>query len=185
MPVSDLIGQMFTWDSFKVLYAVEQYHIMDSASPPIPVWDPLSLEHIWWTEYIFQYFYFNGCILILDNIGTVLKVKEWEKVKFLQLPIPSALSCQPIQQNTQESTPCGTHRALCWCGILNAIWRVRNRGHFMAGTECIRVKTPYEKLNLFLSEQHNSSLGIQMEREGWVEYCSGSSDSTRIGCAVF
>lgn len=55
----------------------------------------------------------------------------------------------------------------------------------MAGTERILVETAYEKLNLLSSEQHNSSLWIQIEREGWGEYRSGSFDSTRIGCAVF
>lgn len=34
-----------------------------------------------------------------------------------------------------------SNRTLCWCGFLNATWRVRNRGHFMAGTKCIRVET--------------------------------------------
>lgn len=56
----------------------------------------------------------------------------------------------------------------------------------MAGTKCIRVENPNEKLNLFLCvEQHNSCLWIQTERTCRGECCSSSPHSTRIGCALF
>lgn len=43
----------------------------------------------------------------------MLEVKwQKEKKKFLQLAVLSALSCQQIQQNTVESTLCGTQTEL-------------------------------------------------------------------------
>ena len=67
---------------------------------------------------------------------------------FLQIHI-----CQ--SNKTQLSPHYVELKQTCCCWLFNATWRVRNRGHFMAGGKCIRGDTRCEEMNLLPSEQHD------------------------------
>lgn len=126
---------------------------------------------------------FKRCYYYIKYKVTKKKRKSFFNLQFILLFCFFVFFCWPIQQNTVH-TMWNSNITLCWIVFLNAIRRVRNRGHFMTGTNASEYRL-YEKLNLLSSEQHNSTIWIQIEREGWGEYCAGFPDSTRIGYALF